>query len=121
MASAAKSAAKDRYSLTPDDIDLCDSFQALLKRIVYGNGGCVAASVSWIANGAFRPFPTASVSDIHECFIADYEPRRIAAQLQESIDKLRAANPNEEDRKAKRVADLKAELERLEAAEQAAA
>lgn len=101
------------YNLTKADLKLCDEFQALLKRVVSGNDGMVSTSVSWIARSEL-PFPSASVQDGYEAFSGDIGSDSIGQRLQCAIDKFRERNPSEEERKAKRIAELKADLARLE-------
>ncbi len=103
------------YNLTDADLELCNEFQALLKRVVTGNDAMVHAGVGWIDRSG-APFPTADVQDEYRAYSSDYELRSIGLQLQNAIDQFRAENPSEEERKAKRIAELKADLARLEQA-----
>lgn len=108
--------ASERYELTPADIDICDQFEALLKRLVTGTDRMSSASASWISRNPSHAWPNASVQDAHEAFSGDFEHRTLASQLQNALAKFDAVHLTDEERKAKRIAELKADLARLEQA-----
>lgn len=96
--------------LTVEQIEVCDKFEALLRELRTGPVTSITAS---LVQGS----PSASAHDRFEAFIGQYEaPRTIAGKLQCALDQVHAANPSEVERRAKRAADLRAELAKLDEA-----
>lgn len=102
--------AAHRYTFTDADFAICDQFQALLERVCVGP--VKNASASYLTESA-RPFPSAGAQDKYRAYCGDYEPRNIGKQLVDALDRLYAENPSEEERKARRIAEMRAELASL--------
>lgn len=105
-------------TLTADERETCAKFEVLLKRLVVGP--VTSVTVSYISRGNGTGFLSSSAQDKHEAFFAPHEIADMAGRLANCITQVHAANPSEEVRRAKRIAELKADLERLEGQQVAA-
>jgi hypothetical protein len=98
------------HQLTDAERDLCDRFEAFLKSLMTPAHSSV--SVSYIRN-----FVTASCQDGYQAYSGDYDAGpSLADRLQSALDQHGANHLNDEERRARRLADLRAELAKLEQA-----
>lgn len=94
--------------LTDEDRAALDAAEAVMRKHRTGPVTTISLSCSTYGFGAY-------VHDKHEAFGCDGAVgKSLADRLQQALSKVRDANPDEETRKAKRIADLREQLSRLE-------
>lgn len=101
--------------LTPEDQAAIEAAAAVLKRLC--TGPVRNASFAFIRKGDCGGFFSVTVQDQHEAFACKTYPCKAAdvpTSFCEVLTNLHAQNPDEEACKAKRVAELREQLARLE-------
>lgn len=104
-----------QVTLTPEDRALLEASAAIMQRLVAGP--VCSVGITFIGGDrAKRGFFSISASDVHESFSGAYgsKPADVSASVEEALNKVHEANPDEEARKAKRIAELREQLSRLE-------
>lgn len=97
-----------QVTLTPEDRAAIDAAEAVMRK--YHTGPVAALSLSMN-----RLSVSASAHDQHEAFCSAYSRKAtLADRLQDALNQVHSANPDEEARKAKRIAELREQLSRLE-------
>ena len=101
------------YTLSPEDRAAIEAAADVLKRSCAGPVRCASISFNSQCGGFFG----ATAHDHHEAFSCGKYPKS-SAELPDAFDKVLSKihdkNPDEETRKAQRVAELREQLARLE-------
>lgn len=95
-----------QITLTPEDRAALDAAEAVMRKYRTGPVTCLSF-------GANRLGFSAYAHDKHEAF-SGARGETIADILQDALNQVHSANPDEEARKAKRIAELRELLSRLE-------
>ena len=94
------------YTLTAADRELCDQFEGLLNGIV--KSGCKNVSIT-----QHQTFVSAHCQDEYRAYFYN-DGKTLAERLQSCLNVFGRENLTDEERKARRIAELRADLDRLE-------
>lgn len=104
------------YTLTPEDRAAIEAAADVLKRLCVGP--VMSASIGYIGGqrSSHGFFTTGNSDRFHSYSAASFThcASEVAGKMEEALCDLHTANPDEETRKALRLAELRSELSRLE-------
>lgn len=95
-----------QVTITPEDRAAIDAAEAVMRKYRTGPVTCLSFSMNRLGCSAYA-------HDKHEAFAGD-DGKSIADLFESALNKVHEANPDEEARKAKRIAELREQLSRLE-------